>query len=226
MKKTTFNIKQRDASIKPKKLRERQVVPGNLFGSSLTSQAVQFDLKGFVKLYELVGESAIVYLNVDEKQIPAMIDEVQLDPITDMPIHATFKAVDLKEKIKADIPVRFEGEFEVADAVMVRVRDEIEVEALPTDLPEEFVIDVEKLKEIGQSIAISDLEYDKSKVEIIVGEEGVDAPIVLVQQMEEEKEEEEEIETTIIGEEEEGGEKESASEEEKKDQESDSEQKE
>ncbi|MEA2056408.1 MAG: 50S ribosomal protein L25 [Patescibacteria group bacterium] len=203
MKKTLFSIKSRKLSTKPKKLRGEGILPGNLFGPKFISQAVKFDLKKFIKLYKLIGEAAIVYLKLEKKEIPAMIDEVQLDPVTDKPIHASFKVVSLKEKVEANIPVRFEGEFEVAEAVLVRVRDEIEVEALPVDLPEEFVVNVAGLKEVGQSITIADLKYDEAKVEIVIGEEGVEAPIVLVQEMEEEKEEEEEeIETKIIGEEE------------------------
>jgi large subunit ribosomal protein L25 len=203
MKKHKFKIELRDVNQKPKKLRKKMITPGNLFGPQRDSQAIKFDKKKFEELYYQIGESGIAYLQVEDKEVPAMIEEVQRDPVSDLPLHVSFKAIDLTEKIRADIPIRFEGEFEVPEAVLVRVRDEIEVEALPTDLPEEFVVDLDQLEEIGQAITLEELDFDPDKVELIVGEEGITAPIVLVQEMEEEEEEPEEIETEIIGEEEE-----------------------
>ncbi len=201
MKKYKFKIQLRDVNQKPKKLRKKMIIPGNLFGPQIDSQAIRFNKRKFEELYYQIGESGIAYLQMENKEVPAMIEEVQRDPVSDLPLHVSFKAIDLTEKIRADIPIRFEGEFEVPEAVLVRVRDEIEVEALPTDLPEEFVVDLDQLEEIGQAITLEELDFDSDKVELIVGEEGMTAPIVLVQEMEEEEEEPEVIETEIIGEE-------------------------
>ena len=156
----------------------------------------------FKKLYSEIGQSGVGYLQVDKtQQLPAMIDEVQLNPVTDEPIHVSFQVVDLAEKVRAEIPVELTGKFELPEAVLVTVKDEVEVEALPTDLPEKFVIDVEQLTAVGQSITLADLVYDRSKVEIILGDDGLEEAVVLVQEVEEEPEEPEEpIETEIIGE--------------------------
>ncbi|MBD3250828.1 MAG: 50S ribosomal protein L25 [Candidatus Pacebacteria bacterium] len=202
MKKHTLKVSSRDLQSKLKSVRQQNLVPGNVFGSKIDSTPVQVETKALRKAYGQVGESGVLYLQLDKKEIPAMVEEVQFEPVSDDYLHVSFLAVDLTEKISSEIPVELVGKFEVPEAVLVTVRDEIEVEALPTDLPEKFVIDVEKLTEIGQSITLADLEYDREKVEIIVGEEGIEAPVVLVQEVEEEPEEEEEIETTIIGEEE------------------------
>jgi large subunit ribosomal protein L25 len=205
MSKHTFTVNSRDTNIKPKKVRAQGLVPANIFGSGMESQSIQFKKTAFEDLYTQIGEAGIAYLQLKDEEIPAMIEEVQLDPISLDPIHASFKAIDLTEKIRADIPVELKGEFDLPEAVLVTVRDEIEVEALPTDLPEYFTIDVSGLDEIGQTITLADLDYDQDKVEIVVGEEGEEAPVVLVQEVEEEEEEEpEEVETVIIGEEEEG----------------------
>lgn len=201
MTKKTFKVKARDTKTKPKRIRAEGLIPGNIFGPDIESQAIKFDEGDFGSLYNQVGESGLVYVVLNEKELPTMIDEVQVDPISMEPLHVSFKTIDLEEKTRAEIPIEFIGEFDLPEAVLVRVRDEVEVEALPTNLPEKFVVDVSELSEIGQSITLGDLEFDQDKVDIIVAEEGLEAPIVLVQEMEEEEEEEEVIETEIIGEE-------------------------
>jgi large subunit ribosomal protein L25 len=208
MKKNEFKIEKRDTQTRAKAIRNKGLVPGNVFGSDRDSTAVQFDQVKFNKLFLEIGESGIAYLKLEKEEVPVMIDEVQLAPVSGNVLHVSFKAIDLSEKIRAEIPVELEGEFEIPEAVLVRVRDQIEVEALPTDLPEKFVVDVSTLKKIGQSVTLDDLAFDQKKVSIIVGEEGMDAPVVLVQEVEEEVEEEieETIETEIIGEEDEEGE--------------------
>lgn len=204
MKKNTFNILKRTKEQKVNELRANNVIPGNVFGPGMDSIAVQFNRKEFNKLYIEIGESGIAYLKLEKKEVPAMIEEVQLTPVSGDVLHVSFKAINLSEKIRAEIPVELEGEFELPQAVLVRVRDEIEVEALPTNLPEKFIIDVTKLDTIGQSVTLNDLDFNQEEVDIIVGEEGMDAPVVLVQAVEEEEKEdiEETIETEIIGEEE------------------------
>ena len=76
----------------------------------------------------------------DSKQSrPTLVDEVQVDPVSGDVLHVTFKEVDLKQKIEAEVPIEVVGEFDVKEAVMVQVRNSIVVEALPVDLPEKFV---------------------------------------------------------------------------------------
>ena len=215
MKKHQIQVKKRDLATNVKQLRRDGVVPGNVFGASYKSQAIQFSTKSFKDLFAQVGESGVVYLNLDKKETPAMIDELQLDPVTDEPIHVSFKVVNLLEKVTAQIPVKTTGEIDIAEAVLVTVLGEIEVEALPTDLPEKFEIDVTQLTKVGQSITLADLKYDRDKVEIVIGEGGLEAPVLLVQEVAEEVEEvEEPTETEVIGEKE-GEETESVEEDEK-----------
>jgi len=202
MKKITALVQSRDLSENLNKIREN-LVPANIFQAGKDSRAIKLDSKLFLSIYRSVGESGVAYLSLNGKEIPVMIEEVQWHPTKDTPVHVSFRAIDLKQKTEALIPVVLIGKFDIPDAVLVTVRDEIEVKALPTDLPEHFEINVESLSEVGQSITLADLDYDKNKVELIIGEEGEDAPIVLVQEVKEEEEEVEEVETEIITEKEE-----------------------
>ncbi len=151
----------------------------------------------------------MVYLNIEgeTKSIPALIDQVAKDYLGSSFEHVVFRAVDLKEKITAKIPVEIIGEFDVPDAVLITVQDEVEIEALPTDFPEKFVFDVSTLKAVGDVFSLADLVYDKEKVELVLAEEENPSERVLISvqaQAEEEIEEvsEELVEPEVIGEEE------------------------
>lgn len=191
MTQITFNVQPR-AEQKPQQLRRQGIIPANIFGGG-DSIAIQVEGLQFQKLYQEVGETGLIYIVVEgaKEQHPVLVEEVQTDPVTDSLVHVSFKKVDLTEKIQAQIPVETVGEFDVPEAVLVVVKDEIEVEALPADLPESFVVDVSTLTEVGQTITLESLSFDREKVELILGEEGEEEPIVIVQQQQEEEPEEE-----------------------------------
>lgn len=154
---------------KVKQLRSDGILPANIYGKKIKSQAIQARTTDFEKVFEKAGESGLVELIVSGKKKPVLIHNVQLDPVTDTAIHADFLQVNLKEKVTAQVSVELLGESPAekeSGGTVVQHIDEIEVEALPTDLPEKFEVNLTKLKEIDATIKISDLEVDKKKVEI------------------------------------------------------------
>jgi large subunit ribosomal protein L25 len=68
------------------------------------------------------------------------------------------------------------------------LHDVVEVEALPQDLPEKFEIDATQLTEVGQMVSYKDLQFDRSKVTLMIDEEQMDEPVVMVQEVKEEVE--------------------------------------
>jgi len=116
------------------------------------------------------------------------------DPVSGKPLHVDFRQVNLKEKVTANIPIEIIGEspaIKEKDGVLVTPLDEIEVEALPTDLPESIQVDISGLANIGDSITVADLKVG-DKVEIQTDPE---TPIVLIQEQQAEEEEPEPVET-------------------------------
>ena len=195
MTKTTFTTSPRKLTGKKvKQLRREAIVPGNVYGGKGESFSLQFSEKEFNKLYGEVGDTGLVYLNIEgEKQEkPTLIDEVQVDPVTSQTLHVSFKEVDLKEKIEAEVQIELIGEFDIKEAVLVQVKNSIVVESLPTDLPEKFEVNIGDLTEVGQSITLADLKFDKSKVTLVEveNEEDWENPIVLIQEQREEEVEE------------------------------------
>jgi len=173
-------------------LRKQGILPANVYGDESGSVSLSVNLKQFVKLYDQVGDTGLFYLSVEgeKKSRPVMVSEAQLDPLFLKPVHVSFKQVSLSQKIKADVPVVTTGEFGVHDAVVVVAQDSIEVEALPTNIPENFTVDVSRFEEIGQSVTYNDLEYNRDEVVLMVDEEELGNPVVLVQEVKEEVEEE------------------------------------
>jgi ribosomal protein bL25 (Ctc-form) len=173
---------------KVSQLRKKRLVPANVMHAKDESVAIAVSETGLVSLLGHVSDSSLIYLNVEGEKTarPVMVDEVQLDGIRATPLHVVFRQVSLKEKVKAEVPVVLVGESAVPDSVVVTVHDVVEVEALPTDLPEKFEIDVSTLTEVGQMITFSDLSYNKNEVTLMISEEELSTPVVMLQAHKEE----------------------------------------
>lgn len=190
---TTLSVAKRDVAIKPKKLRAQDIIPANVYGGG-DSIAIQLPHQLFIHELSKIGESTLLYLKIDaaKKPIPVLIDEVDLHPITRAPLHIVFRKVDLTEAVEAEITVELEGEVDIPDALLVQLVDTIQVRALPTDLPEKFVLSVDSLEAVGDSLTSAQLDFDKSKVELVaVTEEEPEIIIAQVQEVRAEEPEEE-----------------------------------
>ena len=114
----------------------------------------------FLSVYKQAGETGLIELSIDKDVRPVLIHTVQVDPVSDVPLHVEFHQVDLKEKVHAKVPVELVGECPVVAqklGVLLMVLDEIEVEALPTELPEHITVDVSKLLEVNQELTVEHL---------------------------------------------------------------------
>lgn len=153
---------------KVKKLREEGDLPANIYGKKIKSQAIVIKQKDFAELFKQAGETGLIDVILEGKKRPALIHNVQTDPVTDDVLHADLLQVDLKQKVVAQVPVELIGESpaEKEGGTVVQHIDEIEVEALPMDLPDKFEIDLSSLKEIDSTHVVSDINVDKAKVEV------------------------------------------------------------
>jgi large subunit ribosomal protein L25 len=168
--------KRKEFGKKTQSLRDARCIPAVLFGKGMESVSLTIDYNSFVKIYNQAGETSLVDVAYDNKKEKALIKDVQFDPVTLRPIHASFHKVNLKEKITADIPVEIVGDEEnplvkSGEGLVLVLLSEIAVEALPSDLPSHFIVNMSGISEIGDGITISQLDYDRSKVEIVDYEE-------------------------------------------------------
>jgi len=169
-----------------KALRREGKLPGNVFGKNIKSQAVSINTDEFKKAYSEAGETSLINLKLGKENLPVLVSDMHKDPVSGNILHVDLKQVDLKEKVKAQVPVDMVGESPAEKqglGTVVLQLDEVEVEALPTDLPEKFEVDISKLTEANQSVLVKDLPYDKSKVEMLENEDSI---VVKVEEVKEE----------------------------------------
>ena len=180
---------------KVKTLRLAGVVPANIYGKGLESVAIAMEDKTFRNVLKTAGETGVIYVKLEgeDSEHPVLVHEVQRHPVTGQILHVDFYQVNLKEKTTANVPLILVGENDLeksGEGMIIQTLNEIEVEALPTDIPHEFEIDVTKLAEIGQSVKVGDLVYDRDKVEIMT---DPDENILVMQTAEAPEEPEEEV---------------------------------
>jgi large subunit ribosomal protein L25 len=144
-----------------KKMRREGILPANIYGKALDSTSVQVKFSEFEAVYKKVGETGLVDVMLDEKRHPVLIKNVQWNYRTRTPLHVDFYQVNLTEKVKAMIPVVITGvPTAVADklGVLLTPLSEIEVEALPEQLPENIEVDVTHLANLNEQITVADLK--------------------------------------------------------------------
>jgi len=168
---------------KVKSLRRQLIIPANLFGAGITSQAVQVSESIFQKIYAEAGETSVVDVQIagESKSVPVLIHQLQRHPVTGKVIHVDFLQVDLKKKITTSIPVELSGEAPAvknAGGVLVQALNEIEIEALPTDIPESLIVDVSNLTEIGQALILKDVSLP-SQVTLLT---DIESTLVTIQE--------------------------------------------
>lgn len=168
---------------KVKSLRKQGNIPGNIYGRKIKSSAVYVDKAEFNKIHAKAGESTLIDLDVNGTVHPVLIHNIQTHPVDNSTLHADFYQVDLKEKVTTKVPFVFIGEAgAVKDkiGVLLTLLNEVEVEALPTDLPDKIEVDLTKLAVIGDNITIADLKAsDKVKILVESGREIVKiAPLI------------------------------------------------
>lgn len=181
MKRENLKVEKRKIlGKKVKQLRREGILPANVYGKDFKSISVQVALKDFEKVYKEAGETGVVDLQVDSQSIPVLIHHVDKDYLNN-PLHAEFYKVNLTEKVKTMVPLEIIGEPKaVVDKVglLMNITNEVEVEALPTELPENIEVNVENLASVDDQIAISDLKVptgvqiltDPNQVVVKIGE--------------------------------------------------------
>lgn len=143
-----------------KKLRKDGILPCNIYGKDIKSTAVQVPLKDFDEVYNQAGETGLVDVDLEGKLTPVLIHNMQKDFRGNV-LHADFFQVNLKEKVKTMVPLEIIGEPKaVIDKVglLMNILSEVEVEALPEELPESIQVNVEYLANIDDQITVADLK--------------------------------------------------------------------
>ena len=183
-----IKAKKRDADVKLDGLRKGGETPAVFYGVSKDTTSISVPTIEFKKVWRDAGESSAIKVEMLDGNIDVLIHEVQVDPVTGEPIHVDFLVIDMKKKIRVSVLLEFEG---VSNAVksgvgnLVKVLHEVEIEALPSDLPHNLIVDISKLQTLDDQVFVSDIKLPKG---VVVINEPTDIVVSVVAQVEEKEE--------------------------------------
>ncbi|HET8690075.1 MAG TPA: 50S ribosomal protein L25 [Candidatus Saccharimonadales bacterium] len=169
--KVNLKLTKRDVrGKKVKNLRRDGLVPGVVYGPGTEPIAVQAPDILAAKAYRAAGRHHPVYLDIEGKKKIAMIKHADVDPVKNSLRHLSFHAVKQNEPVEAEVPVRLmgegESEAEKAGLIILQNIEQLEVRALPMDLPDFLEVDITGLKEAGERVTVADVKLPAS-VELV-----------------------------------------------------------
>ena len=149
---------------KVKRVRAAGYVPGVVYGQGKEATPLKFREIDLVRLLRAGGASQLIELRgLKKRPVRVLLREVQRHPTRRTILHADFYAVEMDVAVRTEVPVHFVGESEAmkAGAVLIHHLDKIDIECLPGDIPENFVVDLSALETVDDVIKISDLALPK-----------------------------------------------------------------
>ncbi len=159
-----LEIKARDSKESNDSLRAGGSIPAILYGPKEDSTPIAIDSKVFGKLFKEAGETTIIKLKGVGEDKDTLIHDVQLHPVTDVPLHADFYVLEKGKKIEIKIPLEFVGvaPAEKAGHILVKALHEVEIEVLPAELPQHLDVDISKLENVGDHITAKEIKLPPS----------------------------------------------------------------
>ncbi|MCX6752079.1 MAG: 50S ribosomal protein L25 [Candidatus Nomurabacteria bacterium] len=183
-----IKAEKRDLDTKLGILRKSGKIPVVFYGAGKDTTSISISNVEFKKVWREAGESSAVKVSIPGGDIDVLIHEVQVDPVTDEPIHVDFLALDMKKKIRVKVPLIFEG---ISNAVknglgnLVKVLHEIEIEALPAHLPQKLSVDISPLETLENQVFVSNIKLPTGVVAITNGGDVVASIVAQVEEKEE-----------------------------------------
>ncbi|NPA27010.1 MAG: 50S ribosomal protein L25 [Chloroflexi bacterium] len=146
---------------KVRRLRREGKLPGVLYGAQLKEPIpITMDYRTAHKALRNVGSSTLVEVELEGEVYTTIVRERQRDVISGRWLHIDFQALSLTETVEAEVPIVLENEAPAVKhygATLVQQLETLTVEALPTNLPEQIVVDLSQLEKAGDTITVADI---------------------------------------------------------------------
>ncbi len=168
-------------------------IPAVFYGPKAESTPITVNGPEFIKVWRQAGESSVITLTGLGEEHDALIHDISKDPVKDTVTHVDFYVIEKGKKVQVAVPLEFVGEapaVKTLSGVLIKVIHELEIEAMPKDLPHSIEVDISSLVDFDAQIKVSDIKLPAGVTAEIDGDEVValvSAP----------KEETEEAPTTI-----------------------------
>lgn len=142
------------------RLRRVSLIPAVVYGKSLKSVSLSVSSADFTSVYKEVGETGLVELVDGSVKRPVLVHSVQVNPVSGNIEHIEFHQVNLKEKVHANVPIVLVGSAPATQekvGIVLQLLNEVEVEALPADLPPHIEVSVVNLAQVNDQVTVGDL---------------------------------------------------------------------
>ena len=174
------------------KLRKSGGIPAVLYGHKVENVLLDVDYKDFQKVLKEAGESSLIELSIEgeKEKRPVLVHDIQKNHVSDKFTHIDFFQASLKEEVEVKVPLVFEGtSIAVKDlgGTLVKNIDELEVKALPQNLPHELKVSIDKLNTFEDRILAKDIKLPEG-VRLKIKPEEIIASVAHIENVEAELE--------------------------------------
>ncbi len=154
-------IRSKHGKSEAKSLRREGFIPAVVYASGKESQSLKLNRRDFLHLiHQYHLESSVINLKIKgQRSRSVLVKDLQYDPVKEEVIHIDFQEISLTSKIKVNVRVVAKGEpvgVKQDGGTLNHLLWELEIECLPTQIPEEIPVDVSQLK-IGDAIHVRDI---------------------------------------------------------------------
>ena len=172
-----------------RRTRRTGLVPAVLYGGRKEPIAMSVNAKQVARILRSeTGHNTIFAVQVPGRgEEKAMLKDWQVDPVSGALLHVDLLRVAMDVRMRVKVPVHTFGEpqgVKMQGGIFEMVTREVEVECMPSDIPEEFKVDVSELL-IGKQLRAADLPFDREKVKLVTDPQRVLAHVVTLKKEEE-----------------------------------------
>ncbi len=136
-------------------------IPAVFYGPKAESTPIWVNEVDFLRVWKEAGESTVVTLSLDGETHDTLIHDVNREPVRGAIRHVDFYVLEKGKKVEISIPLEFIGVSEAVKTLggnLVKVLHEVEIEAMPKDLPHAIEVDISALVDFDSQIHAGDLK--------------------------------------------------------------------
>lgn len=155
-------------------LRSSGSIPAVFYGPKEVSTSITLNYNEFEKVLKQAGESTVITLGCDGKEHDVLVHDISRDPISNRISHVDFYVIEKGKKVRVHVPVEFIGVSPAVKekaGILVKVMHEVEIEAMPKDLPHSLEADISTLVTFEDHITAKDIKLGNGVTLITDGEE-------------------------------------------------------
>ncbi|MGR6899663.1 50S ribosomal protein L25/general stress protein Ctc [Rummeliibacillus sp. BSL5] len=148
-------------------LRKEGYVPGVVYGFQVESTPIAVSARELEKTLREDGRNAVITLEVEDKNVQAVLNDIQKDNLKGDYLHIDFLAINMSDALEVAVPITVVGESTGVKegGVLQQPNRELTLNVKPSDIPESIEVDISGLA-IGDTITINDIR-DQVEFEIV-----------------------------------------------------------